>query len=257
MARIRSIKPEFFQHERLYDAERDSGLPLRVAFSGLWTVCDRDGRFEWRPRQLKLNVLPYDELDFTSVLSALESGGFIVRYDVEGKSFGFIPSWHEHQHINVREPSSTIPAPSGNSERTGAAPDEASTCTEPVPDQSAGKGREGKGKGKEGKDARVRALTTHGLDLKTFERWEAYRVEIRKPLKPASLEASATELAKYGGDQAAVVQQSIANGWQGLFALKLNGNGQHQRAPPPRVTYRTADEIEAEERARGDFDAQH
>lgn len=29
------------------------------------------------------------------------------------------------------------------------------------------------------------------------------------------------------------------------------------RAPPPRVTYRTADEIEAEERRRGDFDAQH
>lgn len=27
MARIRSIKPEFFQHEALYDAERESGLP--------------------------------------------------------------------------------------------------------------------------------------------------------------------------------------------------------------------------------------
>lgn len=216
MARIRSIKPEFFQHERLFDAERESGLPLRVAFAGLWTVADREGRFEWRPRQLKLNVLPYDDVDFMAVLSALESGGFVKRYECAGKSYGCIPSWTEHQHINVREPSSTIPAPDGTSEPPGAAPDDDGTSTVPVPDQSAGKGREGKGR----EDALTRALATEGLDTEAFVRWEAYRIEIRKPLKPSSLAAAATELAKFGELQAAVVQQSIANGWQGLFELK-------------------------------------
>jgi hypothetical protein len=34
MARIRTIKPEFFRHGGLFDAEIETGLPLRVAFAG-------------------------------------------------------------------------------------------------------------------------------------------------------------------------------------------------------------------------------
>lgn len=236
MARIRSIKPEFFQHERLFDAERDSKLPLRVAFAGLWTVSDRDGRFEWRPRALKLNVLPYDELDFADVLSALESGGFIVRYEVDGKSFGFIPSWSEHQHINVREPSSTIPAPMGNSERTGAEPDDDSTNTGSVPSLSAGKGRERKGReaGAAERDAaRARALSTPGLDVQTFERWDAYREAIRKPLTEHSYEANAKKIAACGARQKELIDLSISNDWQGLFPEKLNGSARRIELPSP------------------------
>lgn len=234
MARIRSIKPEFFQHERLFDAERDSKLPLRVAFAGLWTVSDREGRFEWRPRALKLNVLPYDELDFADVLSALESGGFIVRYEVDGKSFGFIPSWGEHQHINVREPSSTIPSPVGNSERTGEVPDETGAGAVPVPDQSAGKGKEGKGRGRDTTErdaARARALATPGLDVPTFERWDAYREAIRKPLTEHSYEANAKKIAECGLRQKELIDLSISNDWQGLFPEKLNGSARRVETP--------------------------
>ena len=48
MARIRTIKPEFFRHEALYEAEHETGLPLRVAYAGLWTAADREGRFQWK-----------------------------------------------------------------------------------------------------------------------------------------------------------------------------------------------------------------
>lgn len=235
MARIRSIKPEFFQHEALYDAERESGLPLRIAFAGLWTVADKAGRFEWRPRQLKLNVLPYDECDFSAVLSALESGGFVLRYVVDGKLYGCIPSWEKHQHINVREPSSSIPGPSSEGSAQVQAPNEAGASTGQVPSQAAGKGREGKGRGRE--DACMRAHATPGLDGPVFDRWLAYRSEIGKPYKPSSIEAAAEELAKHGADQAAVVQQSIANGWQGLFALKPKASGSApKRERPPTET---------------------
>jgi hypothetical protein len=30
MSRIRTIKPDFFTHEDLFDAEQESGLPLRL-----------------------------------------------------------------------------------------------------------------------------------------------------------------------------------------------------------------------------------
>ena len=91
MGRIRTIKPSFYKHEDLYEAEKAAGLPLRLAFSGIWTVCDRDGRFHWKARTLKTDVLPYDDVDFTDVLDALAKAGFVVKVDVNGNTFGQIP----------------------------------------------------------------------------------------------------------------------------------------------------------------------
>ncbi|HEY5064766.1 MAG TPA: hypothetical protein VIJ04_08130 [Xanthobacteraceae bacterium] len=108
MSRIRTIKPEFFRHEELYEAEKECGLPLRVAYPALWTVADRDGRFRWRPRELKLDCLPYDDVDFVDVLAALEKAGFIVAYEVGGQRYGCIPSFPRHQVINQREASSKL-----------------------------------------------------------------------------------------------------------------------------------------------------
>lgn len=59
-----------------------------------------------------------------------------------------------------------------------------------------------------------------GLDLAAWERWVAYRKAIKKPLKDVSMHAAALKLAKYGNDQAEVVDNSISNQWQGLFDLK-------------------------------------
>lgn len=155
MARIRTIKPEFFRHEALFEAEQASGLPLRVAYAGLFTAADREGRFKWSPRNLKLDCLPYDEVDFAAVLEALAAAGFIVRYEIGGESYGAIPSWSSHQHINMRERSSGIPGPDG-----------ASTCTHPpgpVPARGEGKGREEEGKESGASDAdEVRSGSVQG-----------------------------------------------------------------------------------------------
>ncbi len=113
MGRIRTIKPEFFKHEGLFEAERETGLPLRLAFAGLWTQCDRDGRFEWRPRRLKTDILPYDDIDFVAVLDGLHAHGFVYRYSVDGHEYGCVPSWNLHQAINTREAESKLPAPDG------------------------------------------------------------------------------------------------------------------------------------------------
>lgn len=58
------------------------------------------------------------------------------------------------------------------------------------------------------------------LDIEAWERWKAYRTAIKKPIKPASENAMKLKLARYGKDQAEVVDQSISNQWQGLFDLK-------------------------------------
>ena len=112
MAKIRTVKPDLFRHEELFESERKYQLPLRLAFIGLLTCCDRDGRFRWKPRTLKLDVLPYDDaVDFSQVLDALWTAGFIKKYRNEEKYYGYIPSWHHHQSINKREPASKLPDP--------------------------------------------------------------------------------------------------------------------------------------------------
>lgn len=118
MARIRTIKPAFFRHEKLFEAEVEERLPLRITYAGLFTVADREGRFRWQPRVLKLDILPFDEIDFAAVLDALERHGFIVKYTVDGEIFGHIPTFSKHQHINQREAESEIPAPDEADART-------------------------------------------------------------------------------------------------------------------------------------------
>ena len=147
--RIRTIKPEFFHHEGLFEAEAQTNLPLRVAFAGLWCIADREGRFKWEPRRIGVQVLPYDGVDFSRVLDALTTRGFVLRYRVGDACFGWIPSFLKHQVINNRESESVLPDPEGNIEETPTNTDEsdASATREPREDHACrkeGKGREGK-----------------------------------------------------------------------------------------------------------------
>jgi hypothetical protein len=112
VARIRTVKPELFRHEELHNAEKAAGLPLRLAYIGLFTVADREGRFRWRPRQVQLDVMPWDkEIDFEAVMDELAAHGFIEKYEHEGEHFGWIPSFRRHQVINAREKPSNLPDP--------------------------------------------------------------------------------------------------------------------------------------------------
>lgn len=109
MARIRTIKPEFFMHDELFELEQETGLPVRLAFIGLWTQCDREGRFKWRPLRLKAAILPYDNVDMSRVLHALNTRGFLVKYANRTGEFGVIPSFKNHQIVNNKESKSELP----------------------------------------------------------------------------------------------------------------------------------------------------
>jgi len=62
--------------------------------------------------------------------------------------------------------------------------------------------------------------TIEGLNVEAWQRWIKYRRDIGKGIKPASQAAAARKLADLGKDQSAAVEQSIAQGWQGIFPLK-------------------------------------
>lgn len=114
MARSRNIKPGFFTNDDLGELD-----PLaRLLFAGMWTIADRSGRLEDRPKKIKAEVLPYDNCDAEAFLAQLDERGFILRYEAAGKRFIQILAWGKHQNPHCKEAASTIPAPDGYVEET-------------------------------------------------------------------------------------------------------------------------------------------
>lgn len=159
MARIRSIKPEFFRSEDV------SALPLRARLTwiGLWTHCDDHGRTKDSTRLIKGDVWPLDDVSLSDVeedLVTLAEHDRIVRYEVTGRKYLVVVNWHAHQAINrpskPRHPAPPVPmGPSDPSEPGYCSECSASThaglqdasCTPHVL-LTPGRGGEGKGTGR-------------------------------------------------------------------------------------------------------------
>lgn len=154
MARIRTVKPEFFKHHALFSLEKEHQLPIRLAFQGLWCCADRDGRFKWLPMQLKLDVLPYDEVDFEKILDILNSAGFITKYKHEDKEYAYIPTFTEHQRITGSEAlaASKLPPPKKIGKNKASGRKQSGNTSETLKQPQGRQERKGKDirKGKEG-----------------------------------------------------------------------------------------------------------
>lgn len=132
MARIRTVKPEFFTSEDVV-----SLTPLaRLLYIALWCEADRSGRLEWKPQTFKFRYLPADNCDIEALCSELLKRGLVRLY---GINLAFIPKFAHHQQINNRETESKLPDPSHVSDASGTrqARVQAASLEE-------GKGREGK-----------------------------------------------------------------------------------------------------------------
>lgn len=107
MARARNIKPSFFNNDELADID-----PLgRLLFIGMWTIADFKGCFEYKPKRLKVQVLPYDNCDIEQLTINLDKSGFISIYSVLGQQYVKVLNFDKHQnpHKNERDKGSEIP----------------------------------------------------------------------------------------------------------------------------------------------------
>jgi hypothetical protein len=131
MARARNIKPGFFRNEMLAELS-----PLtRLLFAGLWTVADKAGRLEDRPKRIKADVLPYDDGDVDGMLSELADAGFILRYSIGESRYIQVLNFNKHQNPHIKEAESEIPAPEEHDTCTVQEPDENDACTVQGPDE--------------------------------------------------------------------------------------------------------------------------
>ncbi len=138
MARIRTIKPEFFTSSDILEL-----TPLsRLFYIALWCEADREGLLNWNPKTLKFRYLPADDVEVEDIADELIIAGLILIFtDGDGKEIASIPSFKNHQVINNREADSVIaPRVKGASARVQAE------------GRKEGKGRERKGKEGKGRE---------------------------------------------------------------------------------------------------------
>lgn len=105
MARSRNIKPGFFRNEELAECNPFA----RLAFIGLWTEADREGRLEDRPRRLKGALFPFYSVEMEPLLQQLEQRGFISRYEAGDRRVIQILNFAKHQNPHHRETPSVLP----------------------------------------------------------------------------------------------------------------------------------------------------
>ncbi len=107
MARSRNIKPGFFLNEELVELPYEA----RLLFIGLWCIADREGRLANRPKKIKMQLFPADDLDISKALLGLAEYGFLQMYRVDSIEYIQIVNFNKHQNPHHKEADSAIPAP--------------------------------------------------------------------------------------------------------------------------------------------------
>lgn len=140
MARIRTIKPEFWTSEQVMECS----AMARLLFIGIWNFCDDAGNHPMSPKTIKALVFPGDDITAQTVndlLAELVANRLITLYEVASKQYLHVNGWH-HQKIDrptVKHPDFVEHSPkdrldTGDGSSSG--------------DRALTPGREGEGKGK-------------------------------------------------------------------------------------------------------------
>ncbi|KCB41315.1 hypothetical protein L539_3612 [Bordetella hinzii 5132] len=109
MARIRTIKPDFWTDEKVTECS----MSARLLFIGIWNFADDNGNLQRSAKKVKMQVFPADAVDCEPLIQELIAHGMLIEYSVSGDLFLHIKGFKKHQVIN-RPSKSNIPQPSFN-----------------------------------------------------------------------------------------------------------------------------------------------
>jgi len=93
MSRIRSIHPGLFSDE----AYMAMSVWAKAAWPALWTECDDNGVFEWKPIVLKARIFPADNIAFEQLLEEWERSNSVRRFVEGGKTYGVVRNFRLYQ----------------------------------------------------------------------------------------------------------------------------------------------------------------
>jgi hypothetical protein len=109
MARIRTIKPEFWASEQVSELS----LQARLVFIGLWNFCDDAGVFPASFKNLRSEIFPADDkitdLNVASWVDELIKNILVYEYQAKGRPYWWVIKFKDHQKID--KPTYRFPLP--------------------------------------------------------------------------------------------------------------------------------------------------
>ena len=110
MARIRSIKPEFWEDEKVGDLS----AMARLLFVGTWNLADDEGLLRWTEDYITASLFMYDGLTVKrtrALMDEVVDANLVFPYLANRQRLGYVVRFREHQRINRPQPGK-MPAPS-------------------------------------------------------------------------------------------------------------------------------------------------
>ena len=135
MARIRSVKPEFWLDRKL---ARCVSRDARLLYIGMWNYADEHARLHGDPAVIKGQVFPYDDVAIEPLLAELEAIGRVVAYTFDGDPYLHIPTLNKHQRLEPHKTPSRLPSPADAdpSSQVTAFSEKIPEQSEKIPDES-------------------------------------------------------------------------------------------------------------------------
>lgn len=166
MARIRTIKPEFWTSESVVECS----CSARLLLIGMLNFADDYGNLVNSPKRLKMQIFPADIIDTAILLDELIKHGLVIPYVVDGEKYLNIKGFRKHQVIN-KPSKSKIPLPSFDNTTDVVVDDECLSATVVVDDEclTEGNGREG--------------INTNNNTRASFEKIETQGEYVAKPVR--------------------------------------------------------------------------
>jgi hypothetical protein len=242
MARIRTIKPEFWQNEDIASLSEHARL-LAIA---ILNFCDDEGFFLANPSLVRANCFPFqeDSRNIPGSLQELSAIGYVEIRDCSGKAIGRVVKFLAHQRIEKAQKSKLasmfLKKELTDNQENASSSDNSATIPGTIQEFSGnghglerkGKehGTERKGEGKEGSGESPLSLSLHGKDVnfqKAWMAWIAKQSAKSGRIDQWTQQGQLKELARFSTEEAIeVVEYSTSR----TNCINLITNGDHARA---------------------------
>ena len=223
-------------HTKIVESLDVNDMPsdfARLTWTLLPLALCREGRGLYNMSWLKSKIHPLrtdvKKRDMQAAFDWYIKRGMVITYAVAEREYFYVPTWKDYQGETTREAESIYPSPEEadvtqelvtsrlNHDSVGRVLNIESTSESESEYESESKAN--------GDKKKSEPIIPEKLNVEVFitswERWQAYRREKKKTLTKTTITAQLNKLSKYTPQIAsAMLEQSIENGWQGIFELK-------------------------------------
>lgn len=200
-----------------------------VFFYRLMVVVDDFGLIDARLPILKSKCYPLKSIEISEIqanLGRLVAVGLVSLYRADGKPYLSITSWAKHQQIRAQRAKCPMPEQGIEINCNQLLSDAPVIQSNPIRNQSESESESESNQAAPKKPVRFDPCTLEmpeGFSQSKWAEWVGYRLKTGKALKPESWEKQVEFIAECIGkgiDVGAIIDNSIRNGYTGLFEPK-------------------------------------